>query len=72
MQAGEPRSGASTPRLGDYTVESVIGAARFKSVTVQCDDASRLCARMGGTLELRSAPGVGTTVRIRLPAQPPM
>jgi signal transduction histidine kinase len=33
--------------------------------------ASRLCARMGGTLELRSAPGAGTTVRIRLPAQPP-
>lgn len=33
--------------------------------------ASRLCARMGGTLELRSAPGVGTTVRICLPAQPP-
>lgn len=33
--------------------------------------ATRLCARMGGTLELKSAPGVGTTVRIRLPARPP-
>lgn len=34
--------------------------------------ASRLCARMGGTLELRSAPGAGTTVRIRLPTQSPV
>jgi len=29
--------------------------------------AARLCARMGGALELRSAPGQGTTVTIRVP-----
>jgi signal transduction histidine kinase len=34
--------------------------------------ASRLCARMGGSLALRSAPGQGTTVRIRLPTQSPV
>ncbi len=33
--------------------------------------ATRLCARMGGTFELRSAPGQGTTVSIRVPSQPP-
>lgn len=31
--------------------------------------ASRLCARMGGSFELHSAPGQGTTVQIRVPIE---
>lgn len=33
--------------------------------------AARLCARMGGSLTLRSTPGQGTTVTIRVPAHAP-
>lgn len=33
--------------------------------------AARLCTRMGGSLTLRSTPGQGTTVTIRVPAHAP-
>ena len=56
------RSASSSRQADGSSTRSHDGAGLGLTV------AARLCARMGGSLALRSAPGRGTTVTIHVPA----